>query len=235
MLPVARRRVPLLELLNLRHAHRMILVHGPHDKMGPRIGHVPNVDVWSSFATLKRPYFVVDPTFLGKHKLQTVSRAATPQLRQSRCDPAGAQAPEVHLESHQTWHWVLEGPSIIYQMSCSFKHLGGSINGGTPKSSILVRFSLKIHPAIGVPPICGNLHLGMPVCPKPVDLHLHGQTSQGIPALPVSICTTLAVASSAPVTTWALWWRCWVKNGDLTGKNGSRAQNTWKLSSNNGS
>ena len=45
----------------------------------------------------------------------------------------------------------------------SSPNIGVSLNGGTPKSSILIGFSIINHPFWGFPPIFGNTHM----CPKP--------------------------------------------------------------------
>jgi len=37
--------------------------------------------------------------------------------------------------------------------------MGVSLNGGTPKSSILIRFSIINHPFWGPTPILGNIHI----------------------------------------------------------------------------
>ena len=52
-------------------------------------------------------------------------------------------------------------------------HLGGSIHGGTPKSSTLIGFSLISHPFWDTP-TSGNLHLGVPLFQETSKSYFNG-------------------------------------------------------------
>ena len=70
---------------------------------------------------------------------------------------------------------VLENP--CYEILIS-TYMGVSLNGGTPKSSILVGFSIINHPFWGTT-IFGNTHIGPGEPPLFRDRNLHRQTKIG--------------------------------------------------------
>ena len=57
------------------------------------------------------------------------------------------------------YHFSSTSNDWQYWLDILIWRYGGSINWGTPKSSILVRFSITNHPAIGVPPFMETLML----------------------------------------------------------------------------
>ena len=77
------------------------------------------------------------------------------------------------------WNTIMLLPVTWYQGPLE-SYLVVSINGGTPRSSILIGFSLVNHPAIGVPPWLWNPphvashHLVDCLAMTTVDLHLAG-------------------------------------------------------------
>ena len=87
----------------------------------------------------------------------TISRSTT-----SKIIVVGMREHPHNYDSSSLWQttWVryFELPKEIHP---SHAHLGISWNGGTPKSSILVGFSLINHP-FGGTPIDGNLHISFP-------------------------------------------------------------------------
>ena len=63
------------------------------------------------------------------------------------------------LFSFRFWKVLLEVNQNLGSRSCKFEDMGVSKNRGTPKSSILIRFSIINHP-FGGTPIFGNTHIG---------------------------------------------------------------------------
>ena len=67
-----------------------------------------------------------------------------------------------HLEPTGILAGVEGGPiskgSLVKSLKTSSNHMGVSVNGGTPKSSIFIGFSIMNHPFWGAP-IFGNIHI----------------------------------------------------------------------------
>ena len=74
--------------------------------------------------------------------------------------------------------WLNSG-SMVQWVGVTWKHMGVSWNGGTPKSSILMGFSIINHPFWGTP-IFGNPHI-VSWCFIWVFHQLHQQHPQSIP------------------------------------------------------